>query len=102
MALADINDQGVSVTLASGTVVKAMYIADATQFQKYLPPDGQMMGRAKIDAIFVFPGAQEPNIKGGSKLIFRGISYTINTPPWTRVLQDVCITVAVSAFIAGR
>lgn len=87
---------GSDVTLADGlTVVKAEYITDEKLYQKYVPGDGQLPGRSKIDAVFVFAGTLYGTIHGGDTLMFNAVRHVANTPLWPQFTGNVCTTLAV-------
>jgi hypothetical protein len=100
MQVADIADQGSTVTLGDGkTTAPALFISDPKDFQKYFPSDGQLMGRGKLSILFVFDGTQLGNVNESDTLTFNGTAYTVDAPVHPQIEQGVCIALAALCFI---
>lgn len=100
MQTGDIADQGSPVTLPNGKAAPALFISDPKEYQKYVPEDGALLGRGKINGLFVFSGDMEGKINEADTLTFRGTEYTVNPPTHPQYNQGVCIALAVFAYIA--
>lgn len=97
---ADIAAVGNTVTLANGSTPKALFLSDPKDFQRYIPQDGQLLGRGKIQVMFVFDGAMLGKVKASDKVTFGGVRYTVDSPVHPQIEQEVCVALAVLCFVA--
>ena len=90
---------GNDVTLANGTKLRAEYLTEMREIQKYVVLDGEQQGRGKVVVVFVFDGSAYGLIQGGDPFTFMGDTYRAETPIYPRFKDNVCTELAVASFL---